>query len=66
MASSHKDSSPNIGARAAKGMKNEDGRENGSAYNKKDKAPFSPKHTFDPNEDASQLNGGKDRAGLQD
>lgn len=55
MASSQKDSSPNMGAKPAKGMKNDDGREMGSAWNDQHKAKASFKETYSPNDDARQL-----------
>lgn len=60
------DSSPSSGSKKGGGMKNVDGRENGAAYNKQVKAPFDPKLTFAPNEDVKQINGGKDRPGLEE
>jgi len=66
MPSGYSDSSPDSGSKKAKGMKNEDGRENGAAYNSQVKAPFNPKMTFSPNEDLRQINGGKDQPGLEE
>ena len=47
------------------GMLNNDGREMGSAYNKSEEPSMSPKHTFDPNEDAPSIASGK-LPGVQD
>lgn len=60
------DSSPSSGSKKANGMKNEDGREGGSKYNKQEKAKFDPKLTFAPNEDVKQINGGKNRVGKEE
>jgi len=51
----YSDSNPVAGAKAGGGMKNDDGRENGSSYNSDEKPSMSAKHTFDPNEDAPKL-----------
>lgn len=59
----YKDSNPVAGASKGGGMKNVDGRENGSAYNKQDKAAFDAKHTWDPNEGAPKLPG---KGGLEE
>lgn len=68
MPSGMPDSSPSSGAKGRTGLtlKNVDGREGGEKYNKQEKAKFDPKLTYAPNEDLRQLNGGKDREGLEE
>lgn len=51
----YKDSNPVAGASKGGGKKNNDGRENGSAYDKQQKAKFDPKLTSMPNEGAPKL-----------
>jgi hypothetical protein len=55
MAASQDDSNPNRGGKSAKGMKNNDGRVDGSAWDSQHKAKASFKETFSPNDDARQL-----------
>lgn len=53
---SQKDSNPNVGGSKGGGMKNVDGREMGSAYNKQNKPDFKPKDgTGDINSDVPSI-----------
>lgn len=55
MASTYKDSNPNAGAGKGGGKKNVDGRIDGAAYNKQQKAAFDAQKTYDPNESIKKL-----------